>query len=185
MVRRADSPNRRDDGQIAGLVLSFTNVTAFRASLDLAVYERESTKAIINTVADPLVVLSSDLRIQSANRAFFALFEVSRDETQGLPLADFGDGAFALVSLRQRLGEMLEGSDGFRPWKFIKSSPPRVGARFFSTPVHCHSLVMSSAEPWLHSKTSRHASWLKQPRICVPRRSSVQASEATWRKARG
>ena len=75
-------------------MLTFTNVTAFRASIDQAIYERECTKAILNTVADPLVVLSADQRIQSGNRAFYTMFGVSRDETQGVPLYDLGNGAF-------------------------------------------------------------------------------------------
>ena len=45
--------------QTAGAVLTFTNVTAFRASVEQAIYEREYTKAILNTVGNPLVVLDS------------------------------------------------------------------------------------------------------------------------------
>src|SRR5580692_6791105 len=37
-------------GQILGAVIAFTNVTAFRASIEQAIYEREYTKAILNTV---------------------------------------------------------------------------------------------------------------------------------------
>ena len=62
------SPYTKGDGQVPGAVLTFTNVTAFRASIGQAIYERECTKAILNTVADPLVVLSADERIQSGNR---------------------------------------------------------------------------------------------------------------------
>ena len=60
------SPLANGDRQVSGAVLTFTNVTAFRASIDQAIYEREYTKAILNTVADPLVVLSAD---QRSNRA--------------------------------------------------------------------------------------------------------------------
>jgi len=109
------SPYRTSDGHATGTVLTFTNVTAFRASLDQAVYERECTKAILNTVSEPLVVLSADLRIQSGNRAFYALFEVSRDETQGAPLHELGDGAFALEPFRAQLRRMIAGNDEFQP----------------------------------------------------------------------
>jgi PAS domain S-box-containing protein len=105
----------RGDGQVSGTVLTFTNVTAFRASVDPAIYERESTKAILNAVADPLVVLSADERIQSGNRAFYALFGVSRDGTQGIRLHEFGNGAFELASLRKQLNEMLAGGHAFQP----------------------------------------------------------------------
>ena len=60
------------NGQISGTILTFTNVTAFRASIDQAIYEREYAKTILNAVADPLVVLGADLRVQTANRAFYA-----------------------------------------------------------------------------------------------------------------
>ena len=42
-------------GPTAGAVLTFTNVTAFRASIEQAIYEREYTKAILNTITSPLV----------------------------------------------------------------------------------------------------------------------------------
>jgi signal transduction histidine kinase len=109
------SPYAKSDRQVAGAVLTFTNVTAFRASTDQAIYERECTKAILNTVADPLVVLGGDHRIQSGNRAFHTMFRVSRDETQGVPLYKFGNGAFELAPLRMQLEEMLAGGHTFQP----------------------------------------------------------------------
>lgn len=109
------SPYTRGDRQVTGTVLTFTNVTAFRASIDQAIYERECTKAILNTVAEPLAVLSADQRIQSGNRAFYTMFGVSRDETQGVPLTDLGEGAFELVPLRKHLHELLAGSPAFQP----------------------------------------------------------------------
>ena len=54
------SPYARSDRRINGAVLTFTNVTAFRASTDQAIYEREFTKTILNTVTDPIVVLGDD-----------------------------------------------------------------------------------------------------------------------------
>ena len=67
-------------------MLTLTNVTAVRASVEQAIYEREYTKTILNTVIEPLVVLDAGLRVQTANRAFYAMFQVSRDETHGFPL---------------------------------------------------------------------------------------------------
>jgi PAS domain S-box-containing protein len=108
------SPYTIGDRQVTGTVLTFTNVTAFRASIDQAIYERECTKAILNTVANPVVVLSADQRIQSGNRAFYTMFGVSRDETQGVPLYKLGNGAFELAPLREQLKGMLAGSHAFQ-----------------------------------------------------------------------
>jgi PAS domain S-box-containing protein len=108
------SPHTNGDHHVTATVLTFTNVTAFRASIDQAIYERECTKAILNTVADPLVVLSADQRIQSGNRAFYTMFGVSRDETQGVPLYDLANGTFDLAPLRQQLMEMLAHGHAFQ-----------------------------------------------------------------------
>jgi two-component system CheB/CheR fusion protein len=75
------APYAGGDGQNVGAVLTVTNVTGFRASLEQAIHEREYTKTILNTVVEPLVVLDAELRVQTANRAFYAMFQVSREET--------------------------------------------------------------------------------------------------------
>src|SRR6266571_7539202 len=90
------SPYKKGDRQVAGCVLTFTNVTAFPASIDQVIYERECTKAILNTVADPLVVLNADQRIQLGNRAFYTMF-------------------FQLAPLRTQLKKLLAGGHGFQP----------------------------------------------------------------------
>ena len=84
------SPYTSGDRGVIGTVLTFTNVTALRASIDQVIYERECTKGILNAVADPLVVLSADQRIHSGNRAFYTMF-------------------FELASLRTKLNDMLAG----------------------------------------------------------------------------
>ena len=133
------APYTKGDRQVAGAVLTFTNVTAFRASIDQAIYERECTKAILNTVADPLVVLSADQRIQSGNRAFYRMFGVSRDEAQGVALYEFGNGAFELASLRTQLKEMLAGSHAFEPLE-VDQVPTAKGRRTLILDAHSLSL---------------------------------------------
>jgi PAS domain S-box-containing protein len=111
------APYTRGDHEIIGAVLTFTNVTAFRASIDQAVYERECSKAILNTVADPLLVVNENHQIQSGNRAFYRIFGVTRDEIQGAPLYDFRNGALESALLRNQLSEMLSGGDTFQPFE--------------------------------------------------------------------
>src|SRR5258708_4224682 len=90
------SPYTDGDRQVTGTVLTFTNVTALRASIDQVIYERECSKGILNAVADPLVVLSADQRIHSGNRAFYTMF-------------------FELASLRTKLNDMLAESGALQP----------------------------------------------------------------------
>jgi PAS domain S-box-containing protein len=115
-------------GQLEGAVLTFTNVTAFRASIEQAIYEREYTKAILNTVIDPLVVLDSSLRVQTANRAFYLMFGASRDKTQGAPLCDLGDAEWKASGLWASIGAIVTGDGEFTPCEFEREFP-EIGRR--------------------------------------------------------
>ena len=91
---------------INGAVLTLTNVTAFRESLERAIEEREYTKAVINTIADALVIVDADLRIQGANQAFYALFQTSRERSQGAAFYQLGSGDWDIPRLRS----LIDGS---------------------------------------------------------------------------
>ena len=91
---------RKANENIEGAVLALTNVTAFRESLERAIEERDYTKAVINTIADALVIVDADLRIQAANQAFYALFQTSREQSQGAALYQMGSGDWDIPRLR-------------------------------------------------------------------------------------
>lgn len=122
------SPYAGADQRVSGAVLAFTNVTAFRASLGQAIYEREYTKTILNTMIDPLVVLGDDLKIQTANRAFYDWFGVSREQTQGIPLSDLGGHDWRASSLWSSLRRTLSHNREFETIEF-EGSFPQVGLR--------------------------------------------------------
>jgi PAS domain S-box-containing protein len=91
---------------IYGAVLTLTNVTAFRESLERAIEEREYTKTVINTIPDALVIVDADLGIQAANQAFYALFQTSRERSQGATLHQLGTGDWDIPRLRS----LIDGS---------------------------------------------------------------------------
>ena len=88
---------------INGAVLTLTNVTAFRESLERAIEEREYTKAVINTIADALVIVDQDLRIQAANQAFYALLQTSREQSLGAAFDQLGSGDWNIPELRSQI----------------------------------------------------------------------------------
>jgi PAS domain S-box-containing protein len=122
------APYTGSDRQIGGAVLTLTNVTALRASLDQAIYEREYTKAILNTVVEPLVVLDADLRVQTANRAFYVMFGVSREQTQSAPLQDLGNDDWRASRLWAALKATASGDDAFQTLE-IERDFPAIGRR--------------------------------------------------------
>jgi PAS domain S-box-containing protein len=115
-------------GEPRGAVLTFTNVTAFRSSLSQAIYEREYTKTILNSMIDPLVVLDHKLRIQTANRSFYDRFGVARDQTQGVPLRDLGDEDWKASALWASLEQTLSHNGEF-PSLELEREFPGIGRR--------------------------------------------------------
>ena len=131
------APYARESGRSAGVVLTFTNVTAFRASLEQAVYEREYTKAILNTVSNPLVVLDAELRVQSANRAFYDMFGVSRERAQGIPLRTLGGDDWRASGMWASLTAILRGEEDFQGLEAEREFPSlgRAGAARRTAPL--------------------------------------------------
>ena len=53
---------------------------------------KEAAEQIVETVREPLLVLTPDFRVQSANPAFYQLFQVRPTETIGQHLYQLGNG---------------------------------------------------------------------------------------------
>jgi PAS domain S-box-containing protein len=156
------SPYANSDRQFTGTVLTFTNVTALRASIDQVIYERECTKGILNAVADPLVVLSRDQQIHSGNRAFYTMF-------------------FELASLRTKLNDMLAGSRALQAVEVHQLFPGEgrrtltLHARPLSLPGHPERRVLVTFQDTTAREQVEAASDL---RAIAERKEGWQRSEA-------
>lgn len=64
-------------------------------------------QGIVDTVADPLLVLDESLCVQNASRSFFETFKVNRYETIGKPIYELGDGQWDIPELRRLLSEVI------------------------------------------------------------------------------
>ena len=83
-----------------------------RAQTDLRA-ERDYARAIVETVHEPLVVLDGQLRVQSANSAFYAAFQVAPEDTEGRLLYDLGNGQWNIAGLREQLADVLSRNADF------------------------------------------------------------------------
>src|SRR6202051_1182675 len=57
-------------------------------------------QAIVETVRDPLLVLDQDLRVVTANRAFYQAFRMNLQDIHGRPIYGLGDGQWDIPELR-------------------------------------------------------------------------------------
>lgn len=63
----------------------------------------EFSKAVVNTMHDPLLILSNDLRIKSANDAFYKKFTTAKSETEGELLFNLENKQWDIPALRKLL----------------------------------------------------------------------------------
>jgi len=63
--------------------------------------------SIINTLRNPFLVLDKNLRVISANQAFYASFKVAEKDTIGRPLPELGNRQWNIPKLLQLLKEII------------------------------------------------------------------------------
>jgi hypothetical protein len=105
-------------------------------------------QAIVDTVAEPLVVLDSDLRVVTASRSFYLTFQVNRQKTQGQLLYDLGEGQWDIAELRTLLEKVLpehgvvEGYEVDREFPGIGQRTMRLSARQVLYQESPHSTIL-------------------------------------------
>ena len=57
---------------------------------------KDYTKSIAETICEPLIVLTADLRIINANRSFYDRFHVTAEKTEGRYIYSIGDDSWIL-----------------------------------------------------------------------------------------
>ncbi|MCL4767068.1 MAG: PAS domain-containing protein [Hyphomicrobiaceae bacterium] len=111
-LRRA-LPYRTLDNRIDGVVVTFTDITERKQAADAVDEARIYAEATVETTRQPLLVLDGDLRVQSANQAFYREFRVGEQETAGRLLYDMGNGQWDIPRLRRLLDETLSQDHAF------------------------------------------------------------------------
>ena len=76
-------PYRTSEHRIEGAVLVFVDIDLLHRKLQETQEARDFAEAIVNTVREPLLVLTSDLRVQRANPSFFQTFQISKRRRWG------------------------------------------------------------------------------------------------------
>ena len=78
---------------------------------------------IVATVREPLLVLDGDLRVQSANAAFYRTFQVAPSETLGAFVYALGNGQWNIPRLRTLLDEVLAQQASFEAFEVAHDFP--------------------------------------------------------------
>ncbi len=95
------------DNKIDGAVLVLSDIDSLKRSQEEIGAARDYAEDIIETVREPLLVLDQELRVASANHAFYDTFRVSPSETVGRFIHELGERQWDIPRLRKRLAEIL------------------------------------------------------------------------------
>jgi two-component system, chemotaxis family, CheB/CheR fusion protein len=106
-------PYRTADNRIDGVVLVPFDIDDLRRVQTALQEASDYTAAIVETVREPLLVLDTQLRVQSANRAFYRMFRAAPDETVGRPLHELGNRQWDIPALREQLDKVLTKNQPF------------------------------------------------------------------------
>jgi two-component system CheB/CheR fusion protein len=103
-------PSVGADGKTDGAVLMLIDIDAAKRGLDFA-------EAIVETVREPLVILSQNLQVVKANKTFYETFQASPEETEGRLIYDLGNGQWNIPKLRELLENILPAHSTFRDFE--------------------------------------------------------------------
>ncbi|PZV16328.1 MAG: ATPase [Leptolyngbya sp.] len=100
-------PYRTTENQIDGVVMVLTDIDALKQGVAALESARNYAEAIVETVQIPLIVLDAQLRVNTANQAFYRTFQVAPPETQQTLLFDLGNRQWNLPDLRFLLEDVF------------------------------------------------------------------------------
>jgi len=121
-------PYRTRDNRIAGAVATFIDITDLKSTQARITAARNYAEAIVETVRNPLMALSGELRVISANSAFYETFGVSPENTIDQLIYDLVDGQWNVPPLRTLLEELLPNRQQITDYE-IDLMVPRLGKR--------------------------------------------------------
>jgi PAS domain-containing protein len=117
-------PYRTISNLIDGVVITFTNITNLKIAhgeitklnqdIQLA---RDFSNNIVETLRDSLLILDDKLKVLSANRSFYKVFDTTSEKTVGKFIYELEDNNWDIPELRKLLEEIIPGSSFFEAFE--------------------------------------------------------------------
>jgi two-component system CheB/CheR fusion protein len=110
-------PYRDIEDRIAGVVVTFVDITDHKG-LETALRRAMAySEQIIETLPEPILVLTPELTVETANAAFYEHFTVRPEDTKGRKVYDLGNGQWDIPSLRDLLEKILPNREVFNGYE--------------------------------------------------------------------
>lgn len=122
------APIRNANGEVAGVVLVFRDITERRRQERLVHDSLNYCDCIIATLREPFLVLDNNLRIKTANLCFYETFHVSPEETENHFIYDLGNRQWDIPRLRTLLEEVLNDHHAIHDFE-VEHTFPTIGRK--------------------------------------------------------
>ncbi|MCA1491785.1 PAS domain-containing protein [Ensifer sp. NBAIM29] len=120
--RLQESPDRKR------IFLAISDVTDRERMENELIASNEFSEKLIDSIREGLLVLTPDLVVESANKTFYDLFQVSPEETEGRMIYDIGNGQWDIPALRRALEHVLPHDSRFDDFE-VSHEFPAIGRR--------------------------------------------------------
>jgi two-component system, chemotaxis family, CheB/CheR fusion protein len=120
---------------------------------------RDLATSIVEAIRHPLVVLDMDLRIRTANKAFYQSFQVSPLEGEGQVFYSVSRGNWDLPALRNAMDGILRGDSSFPDFE-VSQSFPGLGRRslvFGGGRINHLNMILLAIDDITESKLAQQA----------------------------
>jgi two-component system, chemotaxis family, CheB/CheR fusion protein len=116
-------PYRTIENTIDGVVITFIDMTHRKKAEQMVETARIYAESIVDTVREPIVILDEHLKVISANRAFYATFKTSPEETADMLIYNLGNGQWNIPKLREFLEDIIPRNNAFNDFEVAHNFP--------------------------------------------------------------
>lgn len=115
-------PYRGPENTIDGAIATLIDIDDLKRARDFA-------EAVVETVREPLVVLDANLQVRTANEAFYKIFQLQKQETEGRLFYEIGNGQWNIPKLRELLTDLLPKQSALKDFEVEHQTPNQVGPK--------------------------------------------------------
>ena len=105
--------------------LTTTNDELSKRNIELK-QSQSYAEAIVETMHNPLLVLTANLQVRMANKAFYSTFGLTQEQTEGNYIYDLADHTWEIPALREHLKDVLIKKSNFKEFE-LKHFFPGLG----------------------------------------------------------
>lgn len=121
-------PYKTVDNRIDGAIVTLEDINDLKQGMLRIKEARDYAEAIVETVREPLIVLGEDLRVVTANQAYYKNFAVTPEAIESKYLFDLQDGLWNMSGLRNLLEDIIQENSVFSDLE-VNYDAPGAGRR--------------------------------------------------------